>query len=73
MACNYGTNDSCGDNSDPTSCLASWGGLMNGDGNAVTIGPYNSAIVYLGAYYATFTSNPCTGPYVLSARTESIQ
>jgi hypothetical protein len=53
--------------SDPTSCQTGWGGLMIGDGNAVSMGPASSVVVYVAAVLPT-----AQGPLRLSARTESL-
>jgi hypothetical protein len=67
--CTGTVTDSCGDISDPTSCHPGWGGLMQSDGNAVTLGPGASVIVYVAA---SPMSTPSVGPIRLSARTESL-
>jgi hypothetical protein len=72
-ACSVGVTDDCSDTTDPTSCLMSWAGLMSADGNPVTIGPFNSAIVYTAAYFAASGTITTSGPYILSVRTESLQ
>ena len=73
QACSSGVNDSCNDMVDPTSCLDGWAGLMSTDGYGVTVGPYNSVIVYMAAYYDTVSSNPHSGDFVLNVRTEQLQ
>jgi hypothetical protein len=72
QSCNVGVNDSCIDNlNDPTACLMSWAGLILNDQGPVTIGPFNSALIYTTAYGTL--GQPNSGPYILSVRTESIQ
>jgi hypothetical protein len=66
--CTNLVTDSCFDMSDPTSCLPGWGGLMLADGNALTVAPSGSLVVYVAAVSPTDQ-----GPIKLSVRTESLQ
>jgi hypothetical protein len=68
-------NDSTGTN--PKSCQASWGGLMVGDGNQVTITPYSTIVVYVGAAYNAanppFGDGGYYGSFQFAVRTETLQ
>jgi hypothetical protein len=65
--CSGTVTDFCSDMSDPTSCLTGWGGLMIGDGNAVSLVAGGSVVVYVAAVLPSGQ-----GPLRLSARTESL-
>jgi hypothetical protein len=77
LACVVGVNDICSDTSDPTTCVYGgagfWAGLMSSEGNAVTVPAGGSVIVYVAAYDSTTSTNPHSGPYTLSARTEALK
>jgi hypothetical protein len=60
--------DTCMDTSDPTSCLGSYGGLMVGDGNAVTIPKNSSVYIFV---QDQFTGAGDIAPIELTIRTES--
>jgi hypothetical protein len=45
--CEGVVTDTCMDMSDPTSCLGSYGGLMIGDGNAVTIPAGGTVVIFV--------------------------
>jgi hypothetical protein len=73
-ACTVGVNDSCNDTtSDPTSCKDSWAGLMNADGNPVTVSPFGSVMIYNAGYYSSTGTDPHAGDYMMFVRTESLQ
>ena len=62
------------ENSVPTECLASWGGLV-ADGfedDSVTIPPNSSVWIYAGAQQNTSSTSPHSGNFQINARTESL-
>ena len=72
-ACQQGVVRYCNDRIDPTSCLNGWAGMMKADSKQITVKPYSSLFVYVAANNASTATLPQFGPYVLSARTESIR
>ena len=72
--CSVGVADYCfDDQSDPTACQSGWAGIIKGDSAPVTVPPYQSIIVYTAAYYGSGSSEPKSGDYQLTVRTESLQ
>jgi len=66
--CVNGVTDTCFDNSDPTSCLGTFGGLMIGDLNAVVIPAGGSVVVFV---QDQFGDPADLGTIEVTARTES--
>jgi hypothetical protein len=67
----------CSDTTDPTSCLASYGGLMNADGNGITIPPSSSVVIFVQNEYQSCMMNvgfdcvgAATGVIQVTVRTE---
>ncbi len=69
-ACLAGVADSCTD-ADTTACKVSWAGLVGAD--AVTIGPYGSALVYNASFDDASSGNPHSGAYQMFVRTDALQ
>jgi hypothetical protein len=66
-------NDTCPPGA--SECSSPWSGLLVSDGNSVTIQPGTSVILRVESYYAiddTSNTDPTTGPFTLTVRTDSL-
>jgi hypothetical protein len=68
--CEGDVNDSCFDNSDPTMCLGSYGGLTAGDFDPVTIPAGGTVWIFV---QDQFSDAPDLGTAEVTVRTESFQ
>jgi hypothetical protein len=72
MACSVGVDDECTETLDPTECQGEWAGLTKTDAKSVTIPPAGSVVVYVSAYYDTTSTNPHSGDFMLTVRTDGL-